>query len=174
MLLYCVKNHILLCALVLLWGLYLFLQALGCLLYKLCFFSLPFGESQVAICDGSFTIPDNSRYTHSIHCLISEYWAAQQFSGLVNKMKRKQCCCCSWVTWIDGAYWLGSCVTLENSNAIHVIVVYLKLVLLLSILSAADIQNIKAACILVNHIWPWKLFDFTKSIKKRMQSFFLE
>ncbi|KFP50088.1 BMP-2-inducible protein kinase, partial [Cathartes aura] len=46
------------------------LQALGCLLYKLCFFSLPFGESQVAICDGSFTIPDNSRYSHSIHCLI--------------------------------------------------------------------------------------------------------
>ncbi|XP_013045995.2 BMP-2-inducible protein kinase isoform X5 [Anser cygnoides] len=44
--------------------------ALGCLLYKLCFFSLPFGESQVAICDGSFTIPDNSRYTHGIHCLI--------------------------------------------------------------------------------------------------------
>lgn len=47
--------------------------ALGCLLYKLCFFSLPFGESQVAICDGSFTIPDNSRYTQSIHCLISKY-----------------------------------------------------------------------------------------------------
>ncbi|XP_051475156.1 BMP-2-inducible protein kinase isoform X2 [Apus apus] len=44
--------------------------ALGCLLYKLCFFSLPFGESQVAICGGSFTIPDNSRYSHSIHCLI--------------------------------------------------------------------------------------------------------
>ncbi len=34
-------------------------QAMGCLLYKLCFFTLPFGESQVAICDGSFTIPDN-------------------------------------------------------------------------------------------------------------------
>ncbi|XP_028599699.2 BMP-2-inducible protein kinase isoform X2 [Podarcis muralis] len=44
--------------------------ALGCLLYKLCFFTLPFGESQVAICDGSFTIPDNSRYSHGIHCLI--------------------------------------------------------------------------------------------------------
>ncbi|KFO93113.1 BMP-2-inducible protein kinase, partial [Buceros rhinoceros silvestris] len=44
--------------------------ALGCLLYKLCFFSLPFGESQVAICDGSFTVPDNSRYSHSTHCLI--------------------------------------------------------------------------------------------------------
>ncbi|XP_006885354.1 PREDICTED: BMP-2-inducible protein kinase [Elephantulus edwardii] len=44
--------------------------ALGCLLYKLCFFTLPFGESQVAICDGTFTIPDNSRYSHNIHCLI--------------------------------------------------------------------------------------------------------
>ncbi|KAJ7327204.1 hypothetical protein JRQ81_016963 [Phrynocephalus forsythii] len=44
--------------------------ALGCLLYKLCFFTLPFGESQVAICDGSFTIPDNSRYSHGVHCLI--------------------------------------------------------------------------------------------------------
>ncbi|XP_019522080.1 PREDICTED: BMP-2-inducible protein kinase isoform X2 [Hipposideros armiger] len=44
--------------------------ALGCLLYKLCFFTLPFGESQVAICDGNFTIPDNSRYSHNIHCLI--------------------------------------------------------------------------------------------------------
>ncbi|XP_017272753.1 AP2-associated protein kinase 1-like isoform X8 [Kryptolebias marmoratus] len=44
--------------------------ALGCLLYKLCYFTLPFGESQVAICDGSFTIPDNSRYSQEIHCLI--------------------------------------------------------------------------------------------------------
>ncbi|XP_029456172.1 BMP-2-inducible protein kinase isoform X2 [Rhinatrema bivittatum] len=44
--------------------------ALGCLLYKLCFFTLPFGDSQVAICDGNFTIPDNSRYPHKVHCLI--------------------------------------------------------------------------------------------------------
>ncbi|KAG7490672.1 AP2-associated protein kinase 1-like isoform X1 [Solea senegalensis] len=44
--------------------------AMGCLLYKLCYFTLPFGESQVAICDGSFTIPDNSRYTQEMHCLI--------------------------------------------------------------------------------------------------------
>ncbi|XP_063167630.1 AP2-associated protein kinase 1 isoform X3 [Candoia aspera] len=44
--------------------------ALGCLLYKLCYFTLPFGESQVAICDGNFTIPDNSRYTQDTHCLI--------------------------------------------------------------------------------------------------------
>lgn len=48
-------------------------QAMGCLLYKLCYFTLPFGESQVAICDGSFTIPDNSRYSQDMHCLISEY-----------------------------------------------------------------------------------------------------
>ncbi|XP_026130152.1 AP2-associated protein kinase 1 isoform X4 [Carassius auratus] len=44
--------------------------ALGCLLYKLCFFTLPFGESQVAICDGNFTIPDNSRYSQDMHRLI--------------------------------------------------------------------------------------------------------
>ncbi|XP_073425201.1 AP2-associated protein kinase 1 isoform X4 [Dendrobates tinctorius] len=44
--------------------------ALGCLLYKLCFFTLPFGESQVSICDGNFTIPDNSRYSPDMHCLI--------------------------------------------------------------------------------------------------------
>ncbi|XP_045890579.1 AP2-associated protein kinase 1-like isoform X10 [Micropterus dolomieu] len=44
--------------------------AMGCLLYKLCYFTLPFGESQVAICDGTFTIPDNSRYSQDMHCLI--------------------------------------------------------------------------------------------------------
>ncbi|NXP19769.1 AAK1 kinase, partial [Scytalopus superciliaris] len=44
--------------------------ALGCLLYKLCYFTLPFGESQVAICDGTFTIPDNSRHSQDMHCLI--------------------------------------------------------------------------------------------------------
>ncbi|XP_074838140.1 AP2-associated protein kinase 1 isoform X3 [Carettochelys insculpta] len=44
--------------------------ALGCLLYKLCYFTLPFGESQVAICDGNFTIPDNSRYSQDMHCLM--------------------------------------------------------------------------------------------------------
>lgn len=46
---------------------------MGCLLYKLCYFTLPFGESQVAICDGSFTIPDNSRYSQDMHCLIRAY-----------------------------------------------------------------------------------------------------
>uniref|UniRef100_A0AAQ4R6U4 Protein kinase domain-containing protein n=1 Tax=Gasterosteus aculeatus aculeatus TaxID=481459 RepID=A0AAQ4R6U4_GASAC len=44
--------------------------ALGCLLYKLCFFALPFGESQVAICDGTFIVPDNSKFSSKLHCLI--------------------------------------------------------------------------------------------------------
>nr|XP_046204140.1 BMP-2-inducible protein kinase-like isoform X2 [Oncorhynchus gorbuscha] len=44
--------------------------ALGCLLYKLCFFSLPFGESQVAICEGTFVVPDHSKFSFKLHCLI--------------------------------------------------------------------------------------------------------
>ncbi|KTG05595.1 hypothetical protein cypCar_00002933, partial [Cyprinus carpio] len=45
-------------------------EALGCLLYKLCFFTLPFGESQVAICDGTFAVPDGSKFSLKLHCLI--------------------------------------------------------------------------------------------------------
>ncbi|KAL0280980.1 UNVERIFIED_CONTAM: hypothetical protein PYX00_002119 [Menopon gallinae] len=44
--------------------------ALGCLLYKLCFFTLPFGESTLAIQSGTFTIPDNSKFSKPIHQLI--------------------------------------------------------------------------------------------------------
>ncbi|KAK6645052.1 hypothetical protein RUM43_001328 [Polyplax serrata] len=44
--------------------------ALGCLLYKLCFFCLPFGESTLAIQSGTFTIPDNSKFSKQIHQLI--------------------------------------------------------------------------------------------------------
>lgn len=44
--------------------------ALGCLLYKLCYFTLPFGESTLAIRNGHFTIPDNSRYSPAVHKLI--------------------------------------------------------------------------------------------------------
>jgi AP2-associated kinase len=44
--------------------------ALGCLLYKVCFFTLPFGESALAIQNASFTIPDDSRYSGGMHSLI--------------------------------------------------------------------------------------------------------
>lgn len=44
--------------------------ALGCLLYKLCFFTLPFGESTLAIQSGNFSIPDNSKYSKGLHQLI--------------------------------------------------------------------------------------------------------
>lgn len=44
--------------------------ALGCLLYKLCFFNLPFGESSLAIQNGHFTIPDESKYSKGLHSLI--------------------------------------------------------------------------------------------------------
>ncbi|XP_051897607.1 AP2-associated protein kinase 1-like [Pristis pectinata] len=73
--------------------------ALGCLLYKLCFFTLPFGESQVAICDGSFTIPDNSRYSDEIHSLIRYMLEADpdkrpniyQVSFFAFKLSKKVC-----------------------------------------------------------------------------------
>ncbi len=48
-------------------------QSLGCLLYKLCFFTTPFGEQPLAILSGSFCVPDNSRYSDQMHQLISEW-----------------------------------------------------------------------------------------------------
>ncbi|XP_071338639.1 AP2-associated protein kinase 1-like isoform X5 [Trachinotus anak] len=73
--------------------------AMGCLLYKLCYFTLPFGESQVAICDGSFTIPDNSRYSQDMHCLIRYMLEPDpdkrpdiyQVSYLAFKLARREC-----------------------------------------------------------------------------------
>jgi len=50
-----------------------FVQALGCLLYKLCFFMLPFGDSAVAIQSGQFTIPENLRYSPQLIALISGF-----------------------------------------------------------------------------------------------------
>lgn len=44
--------------------------ALGCLLYKLMFFNLPFGESILSIQSGVFSIPDNSKYSKELHQLI--------------------------------------------------------------------------------------------------------
>ncbi|XP_073322241.1 AP2-associated protein kinase 1-like isoform X4 [Pagrus major] len=73
--------------------------AMGCLLYKLCYFTLPFGESQVAICDGSFTIPDNSRYSQDMHCLIRYMLEPEpdkrpdiyQISYFAFKLARREC-----------------------------------------------------------------------------------
>lgn len=44
--------------------------ALGCLLYKLCFFQLPFGESTLAIQNAQLVIPDNSKYSNRLHALM--------------------------------------------------------------------------------------------------------
>lgn len=44
--------------------------ALGCLLYKLCFFTLPFGESTLAIQNGQFSFPDGHRYSKHLVSLI--------------------------------------------------------------------------------------------------------
>ncbi|OQR78677.1 AP2-associated protein kinase 1-like, partial [Tropilaelaps mercedesae] len=44
--------------------------ALGCLLYKLCFFATPFGESALAITSGQFVVPASSRYSQQLHQLI--------------------------------------------------------------------------------------------------------
>jgi len=44
--------------------------ALGCLLFKLCFFTLPFGESTLAIQSGQFSFPENSKYSTNVHYLI--------------------------------------------------------------------------------------------------------
>lgn len=44
--------------------------ALGCMLYKLLFFTLPFGESTLAIQCGTFAIPDASKYSRGVHQLV--------------------------------------------------------------------------------------------------------
>lgn len=44
--------------------------ALGCLLYKLCFFTLPFGESTLAIQNGHFNLPEGHRYSKQLVSLI--------------------------------------------------------------------------------------------------------
>ncbi|CAG5124358.1 unnamed protein product, partial [Candidula unifasciata] len=45
--------------------------ALGCLLYKLCFFTLPFGESTLAIQSCNYTVPDMCRFSRGILSLIA-------------------------------------------------------------------------------------------------------
>ena len=47
--------------------------ALGCLVYKLCYFTLPFGESTLAIQNAQLTIPDSyaDRYSQQLTSLIA-------------------------------------------------------------------------------------------------------
>ena len=47
--------------------------AMGCLLYKICYFQMPFGESQLAIQEGRFTIPDAKAnyFSKKLNSLIS-------------------------------------------------------------------------------------------------------
>ena len=45
-------------------------QALGCVLYKLCFMTTPFGENALAIVSARLTIPQNSPYSEDLHSLI--------------------------------------------------------------------------------------------------------
>ena len=44
--------------------------ALGCLLYKLCFFSLPFGESTLAITSGKLSFPKQQKYSQNLLKII--------------------------------------------------------------------------------------------------------
>ncbi|CAK9296903.1 unnamed protein product [Gordionus sp. m RMFG-2023] len=44
--------------------------ALGCLLYKLCFMTTPFGENTLAIHEASFSFPRTSQYSLQLHALI--------------------------------------------------------------------------------------------------------
>ncbi|CAH8609412.1 unnamed protein product [Schistosoma margrebowiei] len=44
--------------------------ALGCMLYCICYFNLPFGDSILAIQSGNFSLPDNSPYSERLHKLI--------------------------------------------------------------------------------------------------------
>ncbi|VDQ17609.1 unnamed protein product [Trichobilharzia regenti] len=46
--------------------------ALGCLLYCICFFNLPFGDSVLAIQSGNFSLPDSSPYSERLHKLIGK------------------------------------------------------------------------------------------------------
>lgn len=59
--------------------------ALGCLLYKLCYFQMPFGESLLAIQEGGFTIPDQkaSLYSKQMNCLISNDHFSIKFSSII-------------------------------------------------------------------------------------------
>ena len=43
------------------------------MLYKVCFFSLPFGESSLAIQAGNLNFPTNSKFSSNVHKLIRKH-----------------------------------------------------------------------------------------------------
>ena len=45
--------------------------AMGVMLYKLCYFALPFGESALAIQNGTFTFPESPNVPDEIKSIIS-------------------------------------------------------------------------------------------------------
>ncbi|VDM70939.1 unnamed protein product [Strongylus vulgaris] len=45
--------------------------AMGVMLYKLCYFSLPFGESAMAIQNGAFSFPNEPSHPDSIKAIIN-------------------------------------------------------------------------------------------------------
>lgn len=47
---------------------------MGILLYKLGYFSLPFGESSLAIQNGTFSFPDSSTVSDEIKAIISKFF----------------------------------------------------------------------------------------------------
>ena len=47
-------------------------QALGVLLFKLCFMDTPFGDNPLAIVSAQYSIPEDSPYTQDLHNLIGE------------------------------------------------------------------------------------------------------
>jgi len=50
-----------------------FLQALGCLLYRICYFKLAFdGESKLQILNGNYRIPEVPKYSAFITSLIKD------------------------------------------------------------------------------------------------------
>ncbi|CAH1794694.1 unnamed protein product [Owenia fusiformis] len=72
--------------------------ALGCMLFKLCYFSLPFGESTLAIQSGKYTIPENRSYPNLQklirYCLEVDYDKRPdifQVSALAFQIANKKC-----------------------------------------------------------------------------------
>ncbi len=73
--------------------------ALGIMLYKLCFYTLPFGESSLAIQSGNVTFPTSSPYSEELHNLIRYILTVEpdsrpdifQVSHLAHTLAKRKC-----------------------------------------------------------------------------------